>query len=183
MHSTCSVSFGRLSLLPRAAADITRPTTNDRRESIPWRPYEDTNLAPSPSAEQAARPMLFLDCLSRLSELATDMVNTFYAPQERFTSRRLAAAYAQYQEWYNDLPDAFRLEKHDFAACVCTTHVLLCVYTSVRLSHENGKCVLTGTTASSDHTSSWICETLLSTHMTLVHSAPTRFLGSQTSYG
>ncbi|KAK3069519.1 hypothetical protein LTR53_012082 [Teratosphaeriaceae sp. CCFEE 6253] len=42
--------------------------------------------------------------------MASDMVNTFYAPRERFTSRRLAAAYAQYQDWYNNLPDAFRLQ-------------------------------------------------------------------------
>lgn len=54
--------------------------------------------------------MLFIDHMSRLSELASDMVNTFYAPQERFTSRGLAAAYQQYQDWYAHLPDAFRLE-------------------------------------------------------------------------
>ncbi|KAK0313480.1 hypothetical protein LTR01_001736 [Friedmanniomyces endolithicus] len=67
-------------------------------------------MAMSPIIQQAARPMLFVECRSRLSELASDMVNTFYAPRERFTSRRLAAAYAQYQEWHQNLPDAFRLE-------------------------------------------------------------------------
>lgn len=54
--------------------------------------------------------MLFKDQLSKLSELASDMVNTFYAPRERFTSRRLAETYAQYQAWYQNLPEAFRLE-------------------------------------------------------------------------
>lgn len=54
--------------------------------------------------------MLFQNCLSELNEMASDMVNTFYAPQERFTSRRLATAYAQYQEWRQNLPDAFKLE-------------------------------------------------------------------------
>lgn len=106
----CSVGFGRLSQLPRSAADIQKPSVNDRTEALAWRPYEDANLALSPSAEQPARPMVFVEHLSKLSELASDMVNTFYAPQERFTSRRLAATYAQYQEWYHSLPDAFRLE-------------------------------------------------------------------------
>lgn len=110
LETTCSVSFGRLSLLPRAAADIPKPAISDRLEPQTWRPYEDANLALSPSAEQPARPMVFIDCVSRLSELACDMVNTFYAPQERFTSRRLAAAYEQYQDWYRKLPNAFRLE-------------------------------------------------------------------------
>ncbi|EMC97377.1 hypothetical protein BAUCODRAFT_138682 [Baudoinia panamericana UAMH 10762] len=110
LETACSVSFGRLSLLPRTAADIQKPTVNDRTETYSWRPYIDANLALSPSVEQPARPMLFIDHLSQLNELASDMVNTFYAPQERFTSRRLAAAYAQYQEWYQQLPSVFRLE-------------------------------------------------------------------------
>lgn len=104
------MGFGRLSQLPRSAADIETPSTNSRSESVTWRPYEDVNVSNSPSAEQPARAMLFKDQLSKLSELASDMVNTFYAPRERFTSRRLAATYAQYQSWYANLPDAFRLE-------------------------------------------------------------------------
>lgn len=107
---TCSVAFGRLSQLPRSAADIDTPAANVRSETMTWRPYEDTNLPLSASAEQPARTMLFKDQLSKLSELASDMVNTFYAPRERFTSRKLAATYAQYQAWYQNLPDCFRLE-------------------------------------------------------------------------
>ena len=106
----CSVGFGRLSQLPRAAADIQKPSVHERSDSSTWKPYVDTNLALSPSVEQPSQPLLFVDQLSRLCELASDMVNTFYAPQERFTSRRLAVAYQQYQEWYQNLPPAFRLE-------------------------------------------------------------------------
>lgn len=108
--SLCAVGFGRLSQLPRAAADIETPSANSRTETKTWRPYEDTNFSLSPSAEQPARTMLFKDRFSKLSELASDMVNTFYAPRERFTSRKLAATYAQYQAWYQNLPDVFRLE-------------------------------------------------------------------------
>lgn len=110
LETICSVGFGRLSQLPRAAADIQKPSANDRSESLPWEPYVDTNFMLSPTVEQPARPMLFIDQLSQLSELSSDMVNTFYAPQERLTSRGLAATYAQYQEWYQKLPAAFCLQ-------------------------------------------------------------------------
>ena len=86
----CSVGLGRLSQLPRAAADIDKPSITEQSEMQPWRPYEDANLCLSPSAQQPARQMTFVACLSNLSELASEMVNTFYAPRERFTSRRLA---------------------------------------------------------------------------------------------
>ncbi|KAK5163709.1 uncharacterized protein LTR77_010382 [Saxophila tyrrhenica] len=109
LETICSVGFGRLSQLPIAAADISRPSS-DRVETQTWRPYEDNNFAPGSNIEQPLHPMLFTDQLSKLSELASDMVNTFYAPRERFTSRRLALAYKQYQEWHRNLPDAFRLE-------------------------------------------------------------------------
>lgn len=108
--SICAVGFGRLSQLPRAAADIETPSPDSTAENQTWRPYEDTGFSISPSAEQPAWAMLFNDQFSKLSELASDMVNTFYAPRERFTSRKLAATYAQYQSWYQNLPDALRLE-------------------------------------------------------------------------
>ncbi|KAK6431710.1 hypothetical protein LTR95_012131 [Oleoguttula sp. CCFEE 5521] len=110
LETMCSVALGRLSQLPRAAADIEKPSTKDPLENQIWRPYEDTNMMTSPSSEQSMRSMSFVHCISNLSELASDMVNTFYAPRERFTSRRLVATYAQYREWYQNLPDAFRLE-------------------------------------------------------------------------
>jgi len=105
-----SVGVGRLSQLPRCASDVARPAVVERNDQQPWRPYEDTNLATSPSAEQPARPGLFLEYLSRLAEISSDVVNTFYAPSERFTSQGLASTYAKYQEWYRNLPDCFRLE-------------------------------------------------------------------------
>lgn len=102
--------MGRLSQLPRAAADIDRPTLSERSETQPWRPYQDTNAPINAAAEQPGRYMSFVHCLSDLSEIASDMVNTFYAPRERFTSRRLSTTYEAYQNWYNKLPQHFRLE-------------------------------------------------------------------------
>lgn len=63
------------------------------------------------AAEQPGRYMSFVHCLSNLSEIASDMVNTFYAPRERFTSRRLCTTYEAYQDWYKNLPPHFRLEQ------------------------------------------------------------------------
>lgn len=110
LETLCSVGLGRLSQLPRAAADIEKPSITEYSETKPWRPYEDTNLCLSPSAQQPSRQITFITCLSNLSEIASEMVNTFYAPRERFTSRRLATTYAQYREWYQNLPSCFRLE-------------------------------------------------------------------------
>lgn len=110
VETICAVNLGRLSQLPRSAADIETPSMSARSETKTWRPYVDANLSSSASAEQPSRAHLFKDQLSRLSELASDMVNTFYAPREVFTSRRLASMYGQYQAWYRNLPDAFRLE-------------------------------------------------------------------------
>lgn len=73
-------------------------------------PREGPVLSGSPGTEDADQSETFFEQLSRLSEIASDMVNTFYAPQERFTSRRLAARYAQYKEWYQNIPSELRLE-------------------------------------------------------------------------
>jgi hypothetical protein len=104
------VALGRLSQLPQAAADVDMPSLRDHAELQTWKPYEDANLALSPHAEQPTRHITFIHCLSKLSELASDMVNTFYAPRERFTSRRLVTTYVQYQDWYRNLPDCFQLK-------------------------------------------------------------------------
>lgn len=109
LETICTVSLGRLSQLPRSAADIETPLSA-RSETQTWSPYIDENLATSAGAEQPSRALSFKEQLSRLSEVASDMVNTFYAPREVFTSRRLAAMYGQYQTWYKNLPEVFHLQ-------------------------------------------------------------------------
>lgn len=73
-------------------------------------PYADANLPVSTSGQQPIRACLFIEQLSRLSEIVNDMNTTLYAPLEKFTPRKLATAYAAYQSWYNDLPEPFRLQ-------------------------------------------------------------------------
>ena len=89
------------------AADVQKPTTVNRTELQDWVPYVDVDLSPDAHARQPGRSILFLTHLSSLSELASDMVSNFYAPREAFTSRRLAATYGQYQDWFQNLPSAF----------------------------------------------------------------------------
>lgn len=79
-------------------------------DSETWKPYEDANLNTSPTTVQPAHFALFQEQASKLFELAGDMVNTFYAPRERFTSRRLAASYGQYQAWFRALPEELQLK-------------------------------------------------------------------------
>lgn len=97
--------------MPRAAADIEKPTLTERSELQTWRYYQDTNMGIKSATEQPARYMSFVHCLSDLSELASDMLNALYAPRERFTRRRLSTFYEAYQEWYRKLPPHFRIEQ------------------------------------------------------------------------
>lgn len=138
--SICAVGVGRLSQLPRAAADVEKPMATERTETQTWRPYEDMNLALSPSAEQPGRSLHFVEQLSKLSELASEMVNTFYAPKERFTTRRLATAYTAYQEWHKILPDCFRLENTSLPyVIILHMYYYACVLQYVSLSRSDGE--------------------------------------------
>ena len=102
-----SVFLGKLSQLPRAAADTQKPTLLPGSDV--WQRYDDAVYSSHQTPEEPSHSMLLLSQLTSLSEVANDMVNDFYAPREgRFTTRRLAAAYARYQEWHEQLPDVFR---------------------------------------------------------------------------
>lgn len=54
-----------------------------------------------------------------LSEIVNDTVFMFYAPRERFTSKKLLDFYTKYTRWHKNLPDQLRLRE------VSTPHVLL----------------------------------------------------------
>lgn len=90
-------------------ADTEKWDATQDDEAQGWRPYEDT-INSAPALVQASRPTLFLKCLSEVCEIASDMVNTFYAPRESFTSRKLAACFSEFQEWYRRLPESLRLD-------------------------------------------------------------------------
>ena len=64
-------------------------------------------------------PTTFMRAMSSLSEIVNDTVFMFYAPRERFTSRKLLDFYARYTRWFNNLPDKLRLQE------ISTPQVLL----------------------------------------------------------
>lgn len=83
---------------------------SEKLDALFWQPYEDANLPVSPSAVQPMKCLLFHSIQSKLSEMINDINLNLYAPRERFTPRRLASAYHQYQTWYSELPEMFQLQ-------------------------------------------------------------------------
>lgn len=84
--------------------------SSEKLDTLVWKPYEDINLPVSPSALHPMKCLLFVQYLSKLSEIVNDINLNLYAPKERFTPRRLASAYNQYQAWYSELPEVFHLQ-------------------------------------------------------------------------
>lgn len=109
-HSAWSLCIGRISQLPRAAITLKKPlpdSTSGNDEY--WRPFPDN---PNLNLDRSNAPHLsqnHLYHLSLLSELVNDTVFMFYAPKDRFTSRKLLDQYSKYRSWYQNLPDCLRL--------------------------------------------------------------------------
>ncbi|KAI5236504.1 hypothetical protein E4T43_08601 [Aureobasidium subglaciale] len=106
----CCLALGRVSSIPKNAIEIDKPMNSEKLDALFWQPYEDANLPVSPSAVQPMKCLLFHSVQSKLSELINDINLNLYAPRERFTPRRLASAYNQYQNWYAELPEMFQLQ-------------------------------------------------------------------------
>ncbi|THW92568.1 hypothetical protein D6D06_07282 [Aureobasidium pullulans] len=106
----CCLALGRISSIPKNAIEIDKPLNSEKLDALFWQPYEDANLPVSPSAVQPMKCLLFHSHQSTLAELINDINLNLYAPRERFTPRRLASAYNQYQQWYSELPDMFQLQ-------------------------------------------------------------------------
>ncbi|KAF2258328.1 hypothetical protein CC78DRAFT_125650 [Lojkania enalia] len=95
-----SVCIGRIAQLPRAAITLDKPildepTTGGKYE----RPYDAFRLVPGQVTSR-----MFLQEFSTLCELVNDNNFMFFAPKERFTSRRLLDCYHKYLNWHRNLP-------------------------------------------------------------------------------
>ncbi|KAF2635167.1 hypothetical protein P280DRAFT_474082 [Massarina eburnea CBS 473.64] len=98
-----SICVGRISQLPRAAITVDKPILDESPSGLHPEGY--------PGAPQAmATNSMFLQEFSTLSELINDNNMMFFAPKERFTSRRLLECYNKYEAWYKNLPPSLRLE-------------------------------------------------------------------------
>ncbi|KAI9884567.1 MAG: hypothetical protein M1823_003639 [Watsoniomyces obsoletus] len=109
LDTVWAVSVGRISQLPRAAIRVEKPTLTDSLEQRPWRPYGGPAARYAAQLEQAGHQYGLLHQMSALSEIVNDAVYTYYAPRERFTSRKLLDLYGRYRRWYQLLPTFLEL--------------------------------------------------------------------------
>jgi hypothetical protein len=103
-QSVWSICVGRISQLPRAAITLDKPILHE--------PPAGAELYPGASQVPAGTVTnrMFLQEFSSLSELVNDNNFMFFAPKERFTSRRLLDCYDKYEQWYKSLPQVLTLE-------------------------------------------------------------------------
>ena len=95
------------------------PDILDQLESKPWIPYTDHGVDNVPSLKQPNVTHTLMRHTSLLSEIVNDTVFSFYAPRERFTSRKLLDFYAKYTRWFSSLPEQLCLSN------VSVPHVLV----------------------------------------------------------
>ena len=103
-----SICIGRISQLPRAAVNVEKPSVLAQLESEHWVPYTDFGLGNTPHADQPGYSHTLLYQFSLLSEIVNDVIYMFYAPRERFTSKKLLHFYNRYTRWFTDLPQTLR---------------------------------------------------------------------------
>ena len=72
--------------------------------------YNDCGIDINFGMEQPSQSHTMQDQFISLSEIINDTVVAFYAPQDRFTSRKLLGFYKRYTKWYGDLPPSLHLQ-------------------------------------------------------------------------
>lgn len=107
--TTWSICIGRIAQLPRTAIRLDLPNVIEQHEQKPWMPYTDYGVMNIPGTEQPTLATTLMRAMSSLSEIVNDTVFMFYAPRERFTSKKLLDFYARYTRWFNNLPDKLGL--------------------------------------------------------------------------
>ncbi|KAH6663396.1 fungal-specific transcription factor domain-containing protein [Halenospora varia] len=113
-QSAWAICAGRLSLLPRTAVRMEKPGLIDHLESKPWKPHghPDFEAEQGKHLEQPGLRYTILFHCSSFCELVDDVVQMFYAPRDRITSRRLQLHHEKFQKWYNALPSALAIKEH-----------------------------------------------------------------------
>ncbi|KAF2809283.1 uncharacterized protein BDZ99DRAFT_443474 [Mytilinidion resinicola] len=113
-----SLAIGRISQLPRTAINLDKPILEEPVALEKGQLFLDASRESQPVFTNRQ----FLQGFSTLSELVSDSLFMFYAPRERFTSRRLLDTYCKYKNWYKSLPKALQLDPNDKALPI--PHVL-----------------------------------------------------------
>ncbi|KAI9680533.1 MAG: hypothetical protein M1817_003973 [Caeruleum heppii] len=108
LDTSWAIGVGRISQLPTAAINLGPVTIVDQIESTAWRPFVDDG-GDGPVADQHENINQLLLSFSELSKVVNDLLFMFYAPAERFTSRKLLDFYSRYERWERDLPPCLSL--------------------------------------------------------------------------
>lgn len=74
--------------------------------------YTEQDVPIVPETEQARHTSRFLSHFSMLSEVVNDMLFMFYAPTERFTSKKLLDFYVRLQRWDKGLPPSLTIRSY-----------------------------------------------------------------------
>ena len=98
---------------------LKKPTLTDEIERKTWRPYVESDVLLNADLDQSSHTTKFLHQFSFLSEIVNDTVVMFYAPRERFTSKRLLDFYARYTQWHQALPSVLALTDRPTPHLVC----------------------------------------------------------------
>ncbi|KAL1302118.1 hypothetical protein AAFC00_002553 [Neodothiora populina] len=109
LEMCCCLCVGRPSALMSNAISLDLPQASDAMDNLVWQPYVDVNQPTSPVPQVPMKCLLYIRQFSKLHQIVNNVNLHLYAPKERFTARRLAAAYNDYQIWFNEMPEVFHL--------------------------------------------------------------------------
>jgi hypothetical protein len=115
LQTAWAICVGRISLLPRTAIRVERPNIMEHLEFKPWRPYghlDHIDSVPSP-LEQRGFSYTILSQSGQLCELVDDIVQMFYAPRDRVTSRRLQIHHGRLKAWHAALPQCLAIKESE----------------------------------------------------------------------
>jgi hypothetical protein len=112
LQTVWAICVGRITLLPRTAIRMEKPSILEHLEKKPWKPHGHVSYnGGSTSVEQPGfRHTLMLHTIY-LCEFVDDIVQLFYAPRDRVTSRRLQAYHEKLQTWYRNLPESLAIKR------------------------------------------------------------------------
>lgn len=113
LQTAWAICVGRISLIPRTAIRVERPHILMPLESKLWRPYghsDHIDSVPGP-LEQQGFSYTLLSQVGQLCELVDDVVQMFYAPRDRVTSRRLQIHHGKLKTWLADLPPCLAIKE------------------------------------------------------------------------
>ena len=111
LQTIWSVCVGRISALPRAAIRLEKPGLMQHLELRPWKPHGVARW--DGTSEELFQPSHKYSILlqnSLLAEILNDVLQMFYAPRDRITSRKIQHYHEKLQTWFKGLPESLLIK-------------------------------------------------------------------------